>query len=118
MKILKLDAEAEKEGVIVKAFLTLTEFRSLSGDIENLVLFSEGVIKERTRAIKTGARHNHARYLLLPVCVRRAFKTETHDFEKIMCGAIEYRGSLFVVFRLVKKDYFEGENAKVPVRSD
>ena len=102
MRLLRLDAK-ESDGVIVRAYMDDKEFKQLSGDIKNLITFSAETITEPTRAIKTGARHNHARYLLLPVKLRRAFKTETHDFENIKCNYIENGSKVYVIFGLERK---------------
>ena len=39
MKLLKLDAEKEKDGVIVEAFMENSEFRQLEGCLDNLISF-------------------------------------------------------------------------------
>ena len=100
----------KKNGVIINALLGSSEFKQLEGYLENLVLFAVKAIDEPTKAIKTGARHSYARYFLLPIKIRRAFRTDTHDFENIKCGAVEYKDSLFVVFCLDRKGIVQEKN--------
>jgi len=88
---------------MVKALLGSGEFRQLRGYLNNLVLFAMRTIDEPTKAIKTGARHSYARYFLLPIKIRKIFRTDTHNFENIKCGAVEYKDRLFVVFCMNKK---------------
>lgn len=103
MKILKLEENKKNNSVIIKGLVGVSEFRQLSGYLNKLVVFAIDTIDEPTKAIKTGARHNYARYLLLPVKIRKRFRADTHDFENIRCGAIEYKDRLFVVFCLERK---------------
>lgn len=113
MKILQLEESDEPNGVIVKAFLDKGEFRQLVGYLDNLVLFASNNINESSKAIKTGARHSYARYLLLPAKLRKSFKTDTHDFDNIRCGAIECKDSLFLIFSLNKIMMNANKNEKL-----
>lgn len=110
MKIMSLQNSDNTDGVLVRAHLHGQEFRQLNGYLENLVLFHTLSVDEPTRTIKTGARHSFARYLLLPVKLRKAFKAETHDLEDIRCGAVENGDRLFVVYSIRKKEFGSGEN--------
>ena len=119
MRILKLEENKKNNGVIIKALLGTGEFTQLGGHLKNLVLFAVKTIDEPTKAIKTGARHSYARYFLLPICIRKRFKTDTHDFENIKCGAVEYKDGLFVVFRLPRKDSIQAnDNNKVAFKGN
>lgn len=89
--------------MVIEAFMENKEFHQLAGYLDNLVSFSAESITEPTRAIKTGARHARARYLLLPSKVRKSFKTDTHDFERIRCNCLENGSKLFIIFALEKK---------------
>jgi hypothetical protein len=103
MKILKMENREDKDGVIIEALIGNGEFRQLAGYLDWLVSFSANTISEPARAIKTGARHSYARYLLLPIKIRKRFKVDTHDFENIKCGAVEYRDMLFVIYGVPNK---------------
>ena len=72
-----------------------------------------GVGKGPTKAVKTGARHTYARYLLLPATLKRSFQTESRDFDDIKCGIIEFRNGLDVILSLAREglgaDYNESD---------
>lgn len=112
MKILKLEESKGQDGVIVKAWLDKNEFQRLNGYLDKLVVFSAKAIDESSKAIKTGARNSYARYFLLPVQIRKRFKTDTHDFEHIMCGALECNECLYVIYCIGKKCLGMGEGEK------
>lgn len=103
MRLLTIDTEKDGNRVMIKALMDKNEFRLLSGYIENLIVFSAENITVPTKAIKTGARANMARYLLLPVSLRHKCKADDYDFENIRCGAVECDGKLFIVFCLEGK---------------
>lgn len=105
MRILNLEDTKKRDGVIIKALLGTSEFRQLSGYLDNLAVFSTKMIECQTKAIRTGAHHNFARYLLCPVSIRRTFKTDTHDFENIKCGAVEYKDTLFIIYSVRRKGF-------------
>jgi hypothetical protein len=104
MKISDLKKLAKGSEIRIRAVLGSGEFRQLNGFIDNLVVFSADMIKHKTNAIKTGARHSYARYLLLPVKIRKMFQTDTHDFDSLSCGAVEYKDKIYLVFCLERKD--------------
>ena len=103
LEILNIRANPNKDEIILKSVVSTAEFKRLNGCLKDLVVFPAERVTEPTKAIKTGARHSYARYLLLPVKLRRIFRTDTHDFENIKCGAVECDGELFLVFGLERK---------------
>ena len=80
-----------------------TEVEQLLGRRENLAVFATETIDEPATAIKTGARHSFAKYLLFPVKLRRQFKTDGYDFDNLSCGVVKYRDSLFIIYGLQRK---------------
>lgn len=107
MKISRLEAGKKPNSVEIKALMGASEFRQLLGYLDNLCVFETKTIVEHSSVIKTGARHNCAKYLLFPVKLRRKFKTDEFDFEKISCGKVEYKDSLFVIYKVPRKLSFE-----------
>lgn len=101
MKILSL--EEEGDSYLLKASMKKEEFRNLLGIMDGLIIFASQNIDVPTKAIKTGARHSFARYLLLPISIRKLFKTETHDFDDIKVGMVEFEGDVYVVYRVMEK---------------
>jgi len=79
------------------------EFAQLLGCLDDLCVFSTSTIKEHASAIKTGARHNWAKWLLFPRKLRRKFKASEYDFTNLCCGAIENGDRLFVIYGVQKK---------------
>ena len=77
-----------------------TEFQHLLGNLRNLCVFAATTIDEPATAIKTGARHSYAKYLLFPVTLRREVRTDDYDFDKLSCGVIKYHDKLYVVYGL------------------
>jgi hypothetical protein len=103
VKILTLEENSKPHSVEVKALLGDTEFQQLLGRLDNLAVFATEAIDEPATAIKTGARHSFAKYLLFPVKLRRQFKTDGYDFSKLSCGVMKYRDTLFVIYGVQKK---------------
>ena len=71
--------------------------------MSNLCVFATSTIGEPASAIRTGARHSYAKYLLFPVTVRRQFKTDKFDFKNIVCGTLRYKDKLYVIYEVPKK---------------
>src|SRR5258706_14328599 len=107
MKIVALEENKKPHGVEVKALLGDTEFQQLLGHLDNLAVFATETIDEPATAILTGARHSAARYLLFPVTLRRQFKTDDYDFEKLSCGVMKYRDMLYVIYGLPRTGVVE-----------
>ena len=103
MRILTLEENSRPHHVEIKALLGETEFQQLLGRLDNLAVFATEAIDEPAAAIKTGARHSYAKYLLFPVKLRRQFKTDGYDFNNLSCGVVKYRETLYVVYGLQKK---------------
>lgn len=103
MRIRKLEGSIKNDEIFINALLRETEFLQLKGHLKKLAVFSVENLNFSSKAIKTGARHSYARYLLLPVNLRRAFKTDKHDFNNIKCGALTFKDELFVVYSFKRK---------------
>ncbi len=103
MKILSLKNSRQPRAVEIKAILGDTEFEQLAGNLKSLCVFATLNIKEPANAIKTGARHSYAKYLLFPVSLRREFKTDTFNFDELECGAIHYKDKLYVIYGVPRK---------------
>ncbi len=103
MRILRIENSKKPNGVEINALMGEAEFRQLLGYLDNLCVFATKTIIEPATAIKTGARHSYAKYLLFPVKLRREFKTHDFDFEKIVCGTVKYREKLYVIYEVPRK---------------
>ena len=79
------------------------EFSQLAGEVDNLCVFAGDKIQEDSSFIKTGARHSYAKYMLFPIALRRKFRTESYDFENMVCGSIEFTDKLYVIYAVEKK---------------
>jgi hypothetical protein len=104
LRILYLQASKKPRGIEMRALLSDTEFGQLLSQLDNLCVFATQTITEPATAIKTGARHSYAKYLLLPVKLRRKFKTDEFDFERITAGAVKYRDKLYVIYGIPRKN--------------
>ena len=103
VRILRLENSKKPNGIVITALLGDAEFKQLVGDLDNLCVFARKTIGERATAIKTGAKHSYAKYLLFPVKLRRQFKADEFDFQKIGCGSLKYRDKLYVIYEVPKK---------------
>lgn len=103
MKILQLEDGNGQTRVIVRAVLGGQEFEHLGGALDNLCVFSTKAITEPSSAIMTGAKHSHAKYLLFPASLRRHLKSDDLEFERISCGTVDYKDSVYVVFSVPRK---------------
>ena len=103
MKILKITNGSKGDAVEIQALLGSAEFDQLIGTLDHICVFATRTITERATAIKTGARHSYAKYLLFPVSLRRRFKTDEYDFEKIKSGTVKYRDKLYVIYEVPRK---------------
>lgn len=105
MKVLNLKNGARKGngGVEFSGIMGGPEFRQLLGNLDSLCVFATQTITEGASFIKTGARHSYAKYFLFPVKLRRKYRADEYDFEKLLCGTVEYRDRLFVVYGVPKK---------------
>lgn len=103
VRIISLAESKKPHSVDIKASMGDTEIEQLLGRRENLAVFATETIDEPATAIKTGARHSFAKYLLFPVKLRRQFKTDGYDFDNLSCGVVKYRDTLYVIYGLPAK---------------
>lgn len=111
MRIISLEDGHRPHGMEIRAAVSNIEFRQLDGNLDNLCVFATRTISEPSSAIKTGARHNYAKYLLLPVRLRRQFRTDSYDFDELRCGAMTYKDKLFVIFAIPRKGFVLAEKS-------
>jgi hypothetical protein len=100
---LDLKNSSKPNGVKIIGLMGSAEFKQLNGELNNLCVFATEAISEPTTIKKTGARHSYASYFLFPVKMRRQFKIEDYDFDKLRCGKVEYKDRLYVVYGVPKK---------------
>jgi len=93
------------ENIEIKAQLHQNEYKQLNGDLDTLKIFSPETIKEKATFIKTGSKANYAKYLLLPVSLRRQFQTKEWNYEQLKCGKIEHQQKLYIIYELEQKLY-------------
>ena len=96
--------QGEEDGhFAVSALLTQEEYAELQGRLDDLRVFAATLIDEPASTIKTGARHSYAKYLLFPVKLRRRWRTDQFDFEKLRCGVLNHEGTLYVIYAVPGK---------------
>ena len=100
MDIIGMEDRKDRDKVVVRAVMSTEEFGRLQGRLDNLVVFSPETINIPTSTIKTGARHSYARYLLLPVKVRRKLRGDSASLEGIKCGVITGTLERYVLYIL------------------
>ena len=100
MKIVSVENGSSHHAIVIKAILGSQEFAQLQGNIQDICVFATHTIDERATFIKTGARHSHAKFLLLPAVLRRKLPIDTYDFQRLTCGIVHYKDELFVVYRV------------------
>ena len=105
-----MENSRKPNGIIVTALLGNAEYEQFLGNLDNLCVFARRTITERATATKTGARHSYAKYLLFPVKLRRKFKTEKFDFQKITCGKLIYKDKLYVIYEIPRKQLLVSSN--------
>ncbi len=104
--IIKLNNNGSKN-IEIDAVLSKPEFSQLNGNLDYIRIFARDCIVEKATTIKTGARHQWAKYLLFPKALRRKFSTVEFDFNKVKCGAVEYKENLFVIYQLPKIHFLQ-----------
>ena len=87
--------------IILSLKTSKAEFRQLGGNVCDLCMFSVQTISEPVRAIKTGARHHCAKWLLLPACMRAKYKNL--DYNSMKCSCLEYGEHVFFIYAAHRK---------------
>lgn len=87
--------------IILSMKTSKKEFKQLEGNLCDLCMFSVDSISEPVKAIKTGARHNCAKWLLLPACIRRRYKDL--DYNSLKCSCLEYGDFVFFIYAARRK---------------
>ena len=103
MKIIDVSNGSRPDTVVIVGLVGGAEFRQLAGNLTSICLCATKTIVEKSSIIKTGARHSHAKYFLFPATLRRRFKTEEFNFEKIVCGSVRYRDKLYIIYEVPRK---------------
>ena len=109
MKILSLEESGQPGSVVIKSTMGVPEFEQLIGRLDNLCVFATKTVNEPASFTKTGARHSWAKYLLFPVTLRRRFRTDHFDFEKLTCSTVLYKDGLYVIYKVPGKMAVESE---------
>ena len=103
MKILELNQKNGNNSIILKVVSGELEFRHLQGYIDQICMFATQTIKHPTKITKTGARHNFAKWFLLPAKLRTQLDADEYNFDDIKAGFVEYKDSIFFIYRVNKK---------------
>ncbi len=72
------------------------------GHVDDLIVLAPKTITEPSSITRTGAKHNRAKWLLVPKNVRRQFKCEDFDCDRILCGLSAASTLLCITFILPK----------------
>lgn len=110
MKILGLSRPKKSEGLIIEGLMSHDEFRQLNGHLCKLLVLPSTRLDIDASYTKTGSRHNAAKYLLVPVKLRRQFTLDEYDFSDLKCGAVEGDGKVFLIYEVPKR--FPGASAE------
>ncbi len=102
MRILSLKS-GRAAGIEVRALLSEAEFSHLAGHLCDLYVFAAPLVNEPAAAIRTGARHSYAKYLLFPVVLRREHQATQFDFGSLRCGVVAHAEQLFVIYRVPRR---------------
>jgi hypothetical protein len=100
LKIVSVENGSNHHAITIKAILGTHEFTQLQGNIQDICVFATHTIDVHASFIKTGARHSHAKFLLLPAALRRKLPINAYDFRKMTCGIVHYKEELFIVYRV------------------
>jgi hypothetical protein len=103
VRIIQLETGRKAGKVEITGLMDTGEFNQLLGFLDDLHVFAAPLLTQPATTIKTGAKNSYAKYLLFPVKLRRAFKTEQYDFGKVTCGTLESRQKLYVIYQLPRK---------------
>lgn len=103
MRILRIEDSRKPNGIEIRGLMGNAEYEQLVGNLDNLMVVATRTITERATVTLTGARHSAAKYLLFPVRLRRQFKTDEFDFEKLLCGSLRYKDKLYIVYEVPRK---------------
>ena len=110
MRILTIKNSDRPHGFEIHSLLGKSEFEQLQGQLARLCVFATSTITEPATSIKTGARHSYAKYLLLPVKLRRQHKTSDYNFNGLRCGTVNYRDALYIIYRVPCQHLFLGSS--------
>lgn len=100
MRILWLQNGSKTKAYRIHAVLGVEEFSQLRSAVSDLCVFSTQRITQPASYTRTGARSQAAKYLLLPAALRRRLPLSQFDFERMTCGAVTYKDSMYVIFRV------------------
>lgn len=100
MDIIGMEDRKDRDRIVVRAVMSTDEFERLQGKLDDLVVFSPDTIKVPASAIKTGSRHNHSKYFLVPVKVRKELKGNPFSFEEVRCSVFLSEGDEFIIYKL------------------
>jgi hypothetical protein len=59
------------------------------------------------KVTKTGARHSHAIWFLVPVKLRNQYKTDEVDYYGVRAGLVEFKNTVLFVYKVERKVFGE-----------
>lgn len=98
----------EQKKIEIKLLAEEEEFRQLLGHLHRIRMFETDLLKEHSWCIQSGAKHNRVRYFVVPVKLRKKYKTTEYDYKKLSCGTIESKDDLFYIYKVPKKMIVKG----------
>ena len=113
MKILECDHRDTSESVLIRALTGDAEYRQLQGHSEQICLFASSLINIPIKTVKTGARHNYAKWFLVPVKLRSRFTADKYDYKNVKGGLIHYKDSVFFIYRIKKNECFKNKPGRM-----
>lgn len=102
MRILRVTTR--EDAVRILADLRHEEFRKLRGHLSGLHVVATQRIRHPASAIRTGKRGTWAKWLLLPVSLRRRYRTSEYNFDSLRCYGQEHRAVLIFSYAIPRKN--------------
>ena len=100
MRIQRIQLSKKPGGLDIKALLGTAEYRQLQGRFLDLRIFSRSSLTLSASVVKTGSKHSYTKYLLFPVALRRKFRTDACNFDRVRCGVIRHKDSLYAIYEI------------------
>ena len=102
LRIIEL-SERNTESLLLKVLVGEPEFRHLRGHTDHICMFAIQTVKYPSKITKTGARHSHSKWFLLTTKVKSKSEKHEMDFNSVKAGFVEYKDSMFFIFKVEKK---------------
>lgn len=104
LKIVEFYRDITTKSIQMKVLIDDLEFRHLNGYVEEICLFAVKTIDCPTKITRTGARHNHAKWILVPKKLRSLLPSPDYNYDNVKVGFLEFKDSVFLIYRIDKNE--------------